>query len=128
MSLTDEEKDLYEVFAERHVPYILAQLITDELFRHPHGAHIKLLVGAVNAEVKGEPGDWVLFLGDWAPHGYVIGPWPTWGDIFREAIHLIETGAVARPHYTREDCGIKPPPPIERRAPPPARAGWNPIF
>ena len=129
MALTDAERDLYEVFAAHHVPYIFARLITDQLFGHPYDAHLRALVGPKDCEVVGEPGDWVLYLGDWNPYGYVIGPWPSWADILRAAIPLVEGGQVVRPVYTREDCGIKPPPVIEtpRRLPPP-RPAWNPIF
>lgn len=104
--MTEPERVLFERMVAHHVPYVLVRLVTATCYGPPYDDHVRALVGPDNAPVVGVAGQWVLYLGDFNPWGYVLGPADGWDGILAQALDLIDAGEVARVEYTREDVGI----------------------
>jgi len=129
-SLSEAERVLFERLAAHKVPYVLLRLVTSNCFGPPYDDHLRALVGADNARVHGEAGQWVLYLGSYGPHGYQLGPWWGWVEIFQQALELVESGAVGVVPLTREELGIVDKPkalPAALRAPV-KRVAWRSLF
>lgn len=105
--VTEQERTLFERLAAHHVPFILLRLVTATCFGPPYDDHMRALFGEANAQVEGTAGQWVLYLGSWAEYGYCLGPADGWEDILRQALELVDSGAVDRPELTRGELGIQ---------------------